>query len=145
MSVNLTGIWKANLPKSRILGPMPRAITVAITHSDPELHEEIVVTKLDGSEERIVFECSANGEAGKSLLNGRAVDGSARWEGQKLVIESRMQSGTRELHFCDCWSWGRVRKRAIEHAKAWRAFGLTVTSAFPQHNVPQVFAAETIG
>ena len=104
MSVNFTGIWKANLPKSRILGPMPRAITVAITHSDPELHEEIVVTKLDGSEQRIVFECCANGEAGKSLLNGRAVDGSARWEGEKLVIESRMQSGTRELHFCDCWS-----------------------------------------
>jgi hypothetical protein len=104
MSVNLTGIWKANLPKSRILGPMARAITVAIAHSDPELQEEIVVTKLDGSEERIVFKCCTNGEPGKSLLNGRAVDGSAKWEGEELVIESRMQSGTREFHFCDCWS-----------------------------------------
>jgi hypothetical protein len=104
MSVNLTGVWNANLTNSRILGPTPRAITVTIAHSDPELQEEIVVTKLDGSEERIVFKCSTNGEPGKNLLNGRAVHGSAKWVGEELVIESRMQSGPREMHFCDYWS-----------------------------------------
>jgi hypothetical protein len=104
MSVNLTGVWNANLTNSRILGPTPRAITVTIAHSDPELQEEIVVTKLDGSEERIVFKWSTNGEPGKNLLNGRAVHGSAKWVGEELVIESRMQSGPREMHFCDYWS-----------------------------------------
>jgi len=90
MSVNFTGTWKANLSKSGFLGPLPTAIKVEIQHSNPELQEEIVVTKVDGSEERVIFECWTNGEQGKSLLNGRAVRGNARWEGEELVIESWM-------------------------------------------------------
>ncbi len=104
MSVNFTGIWHANLSKSRFLGPPPIAIAVKIEHSDPELQEKILVTKVDGSEERVVFECWTNGKEGKSLLNGSAVRGNARWEGDELVIESWMQFGTRQMHFCDCWS-----------------------------------------
>jgi hypothetical protein len=60
--VNFTGTWNANLSKSRFLGPLPIAITVKIEHSEPELQEEILVTKVDGSEERVVFECWTNGE-----------------------------------------------------------------------------------
>ena len=104
MSVNLTGVWNADLTNSTILSPTPRAFTVTMAHSDPELQEEIVVTKLDGSQDRIVFKCSTNGEPGKSLLNGREIHGSAKWAGEELVIESRMQSGPREMHFCDYWS-----------------------------------------
>jgi hypothetical protein len=104
MSVNFTGTWNANLSKSRFLGPLPTAITIRIEHSDPKLREEILVTKVDGSEERVVFECWTNGEQGKSLMNGSSVRGNARWEREELVIESWMQFGTREMHFCDCWS-----------------------------------------
>jgi hypothetical protein len=104
MSVNFTGVWHANLSKSRFLGPLPIAITIKVEHSDPELQEKILVTKFDGNEERVVFKCWTNGKEGKSLLNGRAVRGNARWEGEELAIESWMQFGTREMHFCDCWS-----------------------------------------
>jgi hypothetical protein len=104
MRVNFTGIWNANFPKSRFLGPPPAAITVKIEHSDPELQEEMLVAKVDGTEERAIFKCWTNGEQGKNLLNGSAVRGNARWEGEELFIESRMQFGTREMHFCDCWS-----------------------------------------
>ena len=104
MWVNFTGTWNANLSKSRFLGPLPTAIAIRIEHSDPELREEILVTKVDGSEERVVFECWTNGEQGKSLMNGSAVRGNARWEREELVIESWMQFGAREMHFCDCWS-----------------------------------------
>ncbi len=104
MSVNFTGVWNANLCKSRFSGAPPKAMSVRIHQSDPELQVEIVVTKLDGNEERVVFKCWTNGEQGKSRLNGSAVRGNARWEGEELVIESWMQFGAREMHFRDCWS-----------------------------------------
>jgi hypothetical protein len=47
MSVNFTGIWNANLRKSRFVGPPPKAISIKIEQSDRELEEEVVVTKLD--------------------------------------------------------------------------------------------------
>ena len=106
MSVNFTGTWKANLSKSRFAGPhgRPRAVTVKIEHSDSQLQEEMLVTKADGSEERIIFKCRTNGEQVETPLNGGAVRGVARWEGEELVIESWAQFGTQEMHFCDCWS-----------------------------------------
>jgi len=100
------------------LGLVPKAIAAKIEHSDPALREEIVVTKVDGSEERAVFQCRTNGEQGKSLLNGCAVRGNARWEGKELVIESWMQFGTREMHFCDCWSLSPDgQSLSMEHRK----------------------------
>jgi len=127
MSVNFTGTWNANLSKSRFLGPLPTAITVKIDHSDPELQEEILVTKVDGSEERVHFKCRTNGEQGKSLLNGSAVRGNAKWEEEELVIESWMQSGTCEMHFCDCWSLSPDGQTlSMEHRKDDLAGQLTV-------------------
>ena len=104
MSVDFSGIWKADLGRSKILGPAPTAIEVTIAHSDPELRSEMAVTKLDGREERVVFTCYTNGQPGKSQLGGKAVDGSARWEGDQLVIKSRIRVGMRELNLCDHWS-----------------------------------------
>ena len=86
------------------------ATTGQNAHNQVEVFKELtnitglVVTKLDGSRDRIVFTCSTNGEPGKSLLNGREIHGSAKWAGEELVIESRMQSGPREMRFCDYWS-----------------------------------------
>jgi len=104
VSANFTGTWKANLSMSRLMGPMPKAILMKIVHSDPQLQEEIFVTRADGNEERIVFQCRTDGKPDGNLLNGRAVRGGARWEGEDLVIESWIQVGTTERHFCDYWS-----------------------------------------
>lgn len=104
MSVNFTGAWSANLSKSRFLGPLPKAISVRIEHSGPELREEILVTKVDGSEERAVFKCSINSQQDKSMLNDREIRGGASWEGEELVIVSWVEFGATEMHFCDCWS-----------------------------------------
>lgn len=103
MSINLTGCWKANLSTSKLRGPIPEAITITIAHSDPDLREEIIVTRRDGREDRIVFTCSTN-DAGKSLLNGEAIRAQTRWEANELLIESWVQLGSREIYFCDCWS-----------------------------------------
>ncbi len=89
---------------SKLLGPAPKAITVTIEHSDPELQQEILVTKEDGREQRIVFRCRTNGEPGQCLLDGKEIRGSPRWRGDELVIEIWSQEGAHELYLCDCWS-----------------------------------------
>lgn len=103
MTTDFTGHWKANLHKSKFLGPPPKDVSVEIAQSDTELREEMVVTKLDGSEERVVFECSID-SGRNSLLNGRPLRGRATWEGMELIVESWVQLGARELHLRDCWS-----------------------------------------
>jgi hypothetical protein len=104
MSVNFTGIWRANLAESRFLGPAPQAMLVKIEQVDSELRADMSVTKLDGSEEQVNFQCSTSGEPNKSRLNGKVICGDARWKGNELVIESWVQSGANALHFCDYWS-----------------------------------------
>jgi hypothetical protein len=127
MSVNFSGTWNANLSKSRFLGPPPKTVSVKIEHSDPELQEEMVVKKIDGSEEKVVFKCWTNGEQDKGLLNGTAVRGCARWEGAELVIESWMRFGKREMYFCDFWSLSPDgQSLSMEHRKGDLAGQLTV-------------------
>ena len=104
MSVDFTGRWKADLSRSNLLGIVPQAMIITIAHSEPDLHQEIVVTKQDGSEQRMVFCCRTNGEPGHCRLDGQAVRGTARWQGEELVIEIWMPHGTQELYLCDCWS-----------------------------------------
>ncbi len=116
MRVNFAGVWNASVHKSRFLGPVPKALSVKIEQSALELQEEMLVTKLDGSEDRMIFKCWTNGEQDRNLLNGKPVRGCARWQGDELIIESWVQFGTREMHFCDCWSLSPDKQTLImEH------------------------------
>lgn len=127
MSVDFSGTWKANLPRSRFLGPPPKAVIVEIEHSDPELKEEVLLTRIDGTEDRVVFKCWTAGERNEHLLNDNTVRGSAMWEGEELVIESWVQFGTREMHICDCWSLSSDGQTLyMEHRKGDLAGQLTV-------------------
>ncbi|HSZ62418.1 MAG TPA: hypothetical protein VK828_11505 [Terriglobales bacterium] len=113
---DFTGAWKANLEKSKFQGPQPKSLTMKIAHSQTELHQEIVVTRPDGNEDRVVFKCWINGDQNKNSLNGKPIRGSARWQGNELVIESWLHAGARELHFRDHWSLSDDRKTLImEH------------------------------
>jgi hypothetical protein len=116
MAVDFSGVWNANLQKSRFLGPSPQAFSVKIAQADPELKARITVTRGDGSEDHLVFYCRMNGAPDKYLLNGTPVRGSAKWEDDELILESWVQLGTRELHFRDCWSLSGDRQTLImEH------------------------------
>ena len=109
------------------MGPTPKAVLVKIVHSGPELCEEILVTRADGSEERAIFQCWTDGTHDKSLLNGKAVRGGARWEGDELVIESCVRVGTTEMYFCDCWSVSSDGQTlSMEHRKGSLAGQLTI-------------------
>jgi hypothetical protein len=48
--------------------------------------------------DRAVFKSRTNGEPDHNSLNGKLIRGTARWEGEELVIESWLQAGPGELH-----------------------------------------------
>jgi hypothetical protein len=116
MSVDFTGRWNLDLSRSRFIGPPPKSISIKIKHSDPDLVQEMLVTRADGREQRIIFQCRTNGEQNRSVLNGKSIRGSAKWRGKELAIESWMHVGESERFFCDFWSLsadGRVL--SMEH------------------------------
>lgn len=116
MSVDFSGRWTADLSKSKLLSPRPKAMVVMVAHSEPDLRQEITVTKDDGSEQRIVFECRTNGETDRCRLDGKEVRGQAQWRGEELVIELWMRHGDREIYLCDCWSLSPDRQTlTMEH------------------------------
>ena len=104
MSLDFSGVWKANLEKSRLLGFVPKAILVKIKYSDPELVEEILITRLDASEDRVVFRCRTTGDEITNSIHGAVLRSRSRWQGTELVIESWMNLGGRESYFRDHWS-----------------------------------------
>lgn len=104
MQINFSGTWKANLSQSKLLTATPSSMIVRVRHEDPELEEEILVTRTDGSETRATFCCRTNGDRIHTQLNGSPIHGGAHWEDDELVIESWLRAGPRELHLCDRWS-----------------------------------------
>ncbi len=101
---DFSGRWQGDLSRSRLLGPSPKAMTVTITHSEPQLTQTIIITKEDGNEQRISFKCVTNGELDQCEFDGNKVQGAAHWQNQMLVIELWMQQGGEEFYLCDCWS-----------------------------------------
>jgi hypothetical protein len=114
--IDFAGTWKANLEKSKFLGPPPKALTMKIDQSQTDLRQEIVVTRPDGKQDRMTFECSLKGEQKRNSLNGNPIRGSATWQSNELLIESWLKAGERELHFRDHWSLSDDRKTLVmEH------------------------------
>lgn len=104
MRINFTGLWIANLAKSRFVGPTPQAVSARIDHRESSLDEEIVITNPDGSQARAVFHCSIEDRHDNCLLNGKVIRGHARWQAGELLVESWIQVGDHPMHFCDYWS-----------------------------------------
>ena len=104
MKLNLSGNWAADVSRSAFVGPKPAAMQITIDHRDPELREDLSVTRADGTIDRAVLECRTTGEEGTLLFNQKQLRGAAKWIGEELIIESWATIGERELHFCDCWS-----------------------------------------
>ena len=104
MSVDFSGIWDAELSTSTFVAPKPAALQVKIEHRDAELREELIATKADGSQERGLFLYRTTGEPHQNRFHGRPIHNVAKWVGEELVIETRIELDSRETYFCDCWS-----------------------------------------
>jgi hypothetical protein len=104
MPTDFTGTWIADMSQSAFAGPKPAALRVQIEHCDPELREEVLVAKADGTEDRAIFVCRTTGHVEMCSFNGTAIQGRANWMADELIIESWMELGPRKMYFCDCWS-----------------------------------------
>ena len=115
MNLNFSGVWKGNLEKSKLLGPAPKAVLVKVNHADPELIVEMVITKMDDTEDRVLFRGLTNGEEVANPVHGIQVR-SRSWAGTELFVESWMKLGGREGHFRGFWSLsGDGQRLAMEH------------------------------
>src|SRR5260221_13966983 len=101
MNLDFSGVWKANLEKSNILGARRKAMTVKINHSDPELLVEMVITQMNQIEDRLLFRGLTSGEEVTNLVGSLQVRSRSRWMGAELLIESWMNLGGRAGNFRD--------------------------------------------
>jgi hypothetical protein len=104
MNVNFSGVWRGNLGKSKLLGSAPKAVLVRINHTEPQLIVEMVITKMDDTEDKVLFRGLTTGEEVANPVHGIQVRSRSNWVGTELLIESWMSAGGRQGHFRDFWS-----------------------------------------
>ena len=92
MRPNFSGTWRANLQRSKLLGPAPKALLVKINHSEQELVVEMLITKPDDSEERRLFKGLNSGQEVANYANGVEVSSCSLWEGTELLLGTRSTS-----------------------------------------------------
>ncbi len=78
MTTNFSGFWKANLERSKLLGPIPKALLVNINHAEPELIVEMLITKPDDSEDCLLFRGLTSGEKVINSVHGVEVRSRSR-------------------------------------------------------------------
>jgi len=100
---DFTGVWQVNFERSILRGSAPKQIRMKIDHREPTLVQEILFTTASGKEQRMTFGYETGTDTANSI-GGATARTCARWEGTELVIESRMKTPDREVHFKDHWS-----------------------------------------
>lgn len=104
MPPDFSGVWKADLQRSKLLGPQPTAVLAKIKHSREELSAELVITKPDGCEDSLLFQGRTPGEEVTNVAQGVEMRSRLRWIGYELLIESWVNVAGRQGHFLDYWS-----------------------------------------
>jgi len=76
----------------------------------------MVITKMDDTEDSVLFRGLTNGEEVANPVHGIQVRSRSNWVGTELLIESWMKVGGREGHFRDFWSLsGDGQTLTMEH------------------------------
>jgi len=97
---NLTGVWKLNLSKSDY-GPVPQpeAMTRTINHNDPSLQ---ISTYQKGAQGEATTELKYTTDG--KMMENKGSKGSAKWDGDKLVVDSVRDMQGNELKFHEVWT-----------------------------------------
>lgn len=84
---NLTGVWKADLEKSKFAGPPPSDYLMIVDQQGSTLKETTGLTSHMG-EYRSSAAYNTSGEESSNMYRGLAVKSKAHWDGNTLVVES---------------------------------------------------------
>jgi hypothetical protein len=102
MARDFSGVWAVDFENSVMRGPAPKRILMWIKHREPMIIQKILFPNAVGVKERLTFTYDTGAETTNSI-GGAVARTHTRWEGNELVIESRMKTPERELHFKDHW------------------------------------------
>jgi len=101
---NLSGEWKLNIALSDY-GPVPapQMLTRTIQHSDPSLHISAHQKGAQGeSTTELIY--TTDGRECVNKIQGSEAKGTAKWQGDHLVIESVRKLPDAELKTVENWS-----------------------------------------
>jgi hypothetical protein len=101
-AANFSGEWKLNLAKSDY-GPVPQPefMTRTIKHDDPSLQ---ISSHQKGAQGEVTSELKYTTD-GKPVENAKPPSkGSAKWDGDKLVVDSVRDFQGADLKFHEVWS-----------------------------------------
>lgn len=101
---NFTGEWKMNKEKSAYGQiPAPDSLVRTIQHDDPKITMETTQAGQAG-EIKSKLAYTTDGKECTNTINGQEVKGTAKWDGDALVIQSKRQVQGMELTFHERWS-----------------------------------------
>lgn len=83
---NFSGAWKMNSAKSKFESGGPSGITTKIDQKDDSVTEALTVTG-DGGDQSVEGKYTTDGKEIDVQLGPNAAKGSAKWDGDALVIE----------------------------------------------------------
>ncbi len=101
---NFSGEWKMNIAKSDFGAvPAPQVLTRTIKHSDPSLE---ITTHQKGArgESTTELKYTTDGKPAVKKIQGSEAKGTARWEGETLVIESWREIQGMEIKGKEVWA-----------------------------------------
>jgi hypothetical protein len=101
---NFTGDWKLNASKSEFgQMPPPSSMSQKISHEDPKLKSAV---KQAGQQGEFEMESTytTDGKENTNEVFGQAVKSTAKWEGDTLVIESKMRFGENDMTIVEKWT-----------------------------------------
>jgi hypothetical protein len=88
-SPNLSGVWKANLEKSKMAGPPPTNYLTIIDQQDGKLTQTTGVYGQRG-EQRSSFSVNTDGKQSRNSFRGMPMQTTGTWNGPVLVLESKV-------------------------------------------------------
>jgi len=100
---NFSGEWKMNIAKSDFgPAPAPEELTRSIKHSDPSLE---IKTHQKGAQGEISTELkyTTDGKPCVNKVNGSDAKGTAKWDGDNLIIESIREFQGMQLQSKETW------------------------------------------
>jgi len=103
-ATNFTGEWKLNAEKSNF-GPMPapEKLTVKVDHKEPSMK---VAQSQSGPQGDMAFDVNytTDGKENTNTIGPMTAKSTAKWDGDALVIDTKLDTGGGELTIKTKWT-----------------------------------------